>query len=189
MNCNVMTCFRLYKYAKETREAQKAYFRSRDINDLRTAKAMERELDKAIDTYARIFADPSAYAAFRERCREYERLYRERRRARLAADPAALAAHKAKCRALKAEWDAKTRRLKAQSHEYYALWRAERRARYAAGRVAAGKIYYVKPSLRIPDWATFGQKVLDTSSPWLIENVTPSQRAFARELAIERRSV
>lgn len=53
MNCNEMTCFRLYKYAKETRDAQKAYFRSRDINDLRTAKAMERELDKAIDTYAR----------------------------------------------------------------------------------------------------------------------------------------
>lgn len=54
MNCNEMTCFRLYKYAKETRDAQKAYFRSRDINDLRTAKAMERELDKAIDTYARV---------------------------------------------------------------------------------------------------------------------------------------
>lgn len=53
MNCNEMTCFRLYKYAKETRDAQKAYFRSRDINDLRTAKALERELDKAIDTYAR----------------------------------------------------------------------------------------------------------------------------------------
>ena len=54
MKCNEMTCFRLYKYAKETREAQKAYFRSRDINDLRTAKALERELDKAIDTYARV---------------------------------------------------------------------------------------------------------------------------------------
>ena len=53
MKCNEMTCFRLYKYAKETREAQKAYFRTRDINDLRTAKALERELDKAIDTYAR----------------------------------------------------------------------------------------------------------------------------------------
>ena len=55
MNCNYsMTCFRLYKYAKETRDAQKQYFRTRDFHDLRTAKAMERELDKAIDTYARV---------------------------------------------------------------------------------------------------------------------------------------
>lgn len=55
MNCNYsMTCFRLYKYAKETREAQKAYFRTRDPGDLRTAKALERELDKAIDNYARV---------------------------------------------------------------------------------------------------------------------------------------
>ena len=55
MNCNFsMTCFRLYKYAKETRDAQKAYFRTRDPGDLRTAKALERELDKAIDNYARV---------------------------------------------------------------------------------------------------------------------------------------
>lgn len=54
MICNSMTCFHLYKYAKETREAQKQYFRTRDSHDLRTAKAMERELDKAIDNYARV---------------------------------------------------------------------------------------------------------------------------------------
>jgi len=54
MNCNSMTCFHLYKYAKETRDAQKTYFRTRDPHDLRTAKAMERELDKAIDNYARV---------------------------------------------------------------------------------------------------------------------------------------
>ena len=54
MICNSMTCFRLYKYAKETRDAQKQYFRTRDTQDLRTAKALERELDKAIDNYARV---------------------------------------------------------------------------------------------------------------------------------------
>jgi hypothetical protein len=54
MNCNSMTCFRLYKYAKETREAQKTYFRTRDPDDLRTCKALERELDKAIDNYVRV---------------------------------------------------------------------------------------------------------------------------------------
>ncbi len=54
MQCNQATCFKLYKYAKETRDAQKTYFRTRDSHDLRTAKAMERELDKAIDAYARV---------------------------------------------------------------------------------------------------------------------------------------
>lgn len=54
MNCNSATCFKLYKYAKETRDAQRRYFRTRDAYDLRCAKAAERELDKAIDTYARV---------------------------------------------------------------------------------------------------------------------------------------
>ena len=54
MNCNSMTCFRLYTCAKETRAAQKRYFRTRDSHDLRTCKALERELDDAIDTYARV---------------------------------------------------------------------------------------------------------------------------------------
>jgi hypothetical protein len=54
MTCNSMTCFRLYKYAKETRDAQKAYFRTRDTHDLRTCKALERELDKALDNYVRV---------------------------------------------------------------------------------------------------------------------------------------
>ena len=54
MNCNSSTCFRLYKYAKETRDAQKQYFRTRDSHDLRTCKALERELDEAIDNYARV---------------------------------------------------------------------------------------------------------------------------------------
>lgn len=54
MNCNSATCFHLYRYAKESREAQKKYFRTRDAYDLRCAKALERELDKAIDNYARV---------------------------------------------------------------------------------------------------------------------------------------
>ncbi len=54
MNCNTMTCFRLYKCAKEAREAQKKYFRTRDRNDLRSAKALEGELDKAIEAYHRV---------------------------------------------------------------------------------------------------------------------------------------
>jgi hypothetical protein len=54
MQCNQATCFKLYKYAKETREAQTKYFRTRDSYDLRCAKVAERELDKAIDAYERV---------------------------------------------------------------------------------------------------------------------------------------
>lgn len=42
----------------------------------------------------------------------------------------------------------------------------------------------VAPCSRLGD---FGQKVLDTSSPWLVENLTPSQRDYAMRLAIERK--
>ena len=41
-------------------------------------------------------------------------------------------------------------------------------------------------SMRIPDWATKGS-VLDARSQFLYANLTPSQRAFARELAIEQK--
>lgn len=55
MECSFsMTCFRLYKCAKEARDAQKTYFSTRDAYDLRSAKVAERELDKAIDAFARV---------------------------------------------------------------------------------------------------------------------------------------
>lgn len=45
MKCNQATCFKLWKAAKECRDAQKQYFTTRDKADLRTAKAMEKNLD------------------------------------------------------------------------------------------------------------------------------------------------
>lgn len=41
--------------------------------------------------------------------------------------------------------------------------------------------------MRFPDWATKGASVLDVKSQWLLENATDEQRAYARELAIERK--
>jgi len=38
------------------------------------------------------------------------------------------------------------------------------------------------------EWAAAGQRVLDVRSAFLAVNMTPSQRAYARELAIERRA-
>lgn len=50
----------------------------------------------------------------------------------------------------------------------------------------------------LPDWMLYRvasirgecfslREALDVRSPWLIENLTPSQRAYAREMAIERK--
>ena len=135
---------------------------------------------------ARMYADPYKYAEFRAKMREYERSYRARRRARFAANPQMLREYKAKHRAWKRKYSTKDRLMKAMDAEYYAVWRAERRKAYATKRVAAGFAYRPTLSKRVPDWATFGRSVVDTASPWLIENITPSQRAYARELAIER---
>jgi hypothetical protein len=68
---------------------------------------------------------------------------------------------------------------------YYAERRRKQRIYKAKLRIAQGCIYRPRFNRRVPDWATMG-KVVDAASPWLVENITPSQRAFARELFIER---
>lgn len=68
---------------------------------------------------------------------------------------------------------------------YYAERRRKKRINNAKLRIAQGRIYQPRFNRRVPDWATMG-KVVDAASPWLVENITPSQRAFARELFIER---
>ena len=69
----------------------------------------------------------------------------------------------------------------------YAEYRAKDRARRKREAEKRGKIYRGNPSMRIPDWATKGQRIMDTASPWLPENMSPEQNAYARELAIERK--
>lgn len=46
-----MTAFEIIKLAKETRDAQKAYFKTRTYSDLDRSRQLERQLDKAIDEY------------------------------------------------------------------------------------------------------------------------------------------
>ena len=70
--------------------------------------------------------------------------------------------------------------------EAYASFRAKRRIQRAKRVVRKGRLYVPRCSRRIPDWCVRGG-ALDASSPWLVENLTPSQRAYVRELAIERR--
>lgn len=54
MTCNSSTCFRLWKAAKECREAQRQYFKTRDTSDLKRAKASEKALDDEIIHFNRV---------------------------------------------------------------------------------------------------------------------------------------
>ena len=72
--------------------------------------------------------------------------------------------------------------------DFYAANRAKRRA-YAYARYKRLGLTWGqggRPSMRIPDYCVRGQ-VLDVRSQWLINNMTDEQRAYARELAIERK--
>ncbi len=70
--------------------------------------------------------------------------------------------------------------------EYYAQRRAAARVHRALTRPRKGK-YRPCLSKRIPDWCVMGQ-VLDTRSQWLPVNLTPSQRAWLRDRAIEAKN-
>lgn len=66
--------------------------------------------------------------------------------------------------------------------------RAQRRKCYAKARVLGNKGYRARFRCRLPEWAAAGPRVLDARSQFLAVNLTASQRAYARELAIERRA-
>lgn len=112
---------------------------------------------------------------------QYER-HREKRlaymRRRYAENPAK---HKAGMRRAR---EADRARCRADAG-FYAVKRARARMWYAAMRVRQGKPYSPRPQCRIPDTERMGRGP-DAASAFLPENATPPQRAFARELAVER---
>ena len=65
--------------------------------------------------------------------------------------------------------------------------RPNARMRYAKNAILARGIYAPRFNRRLPEWAPVGGG-LDRRSAFLAVNLTPSQRAYARELAIERRA-
>jgi hypothetical protein len=69
-----------------------------------------------------------------------------------------------------------------------AAWRAKWRIIYAKRVILRGDCYTPHYNLRIPDYATKARWVLDARSAFLAENMTPEQKAYARDLAIERRA-
>ena len=72
--------------------------------------------------------------------------------------------------------------------DLYAKGRAYNRMLKAKRTILRGGVYRPRFGCRIPDWAVKGEMILDASSRWLDVNITPSQRAFAREIAMQKRA-
>ena len=74
---------------------------------------------------------------------------------------------------------------------YYAEYRGAQRKRcltWRKKRRGQKKLYRPNFKMRIPDCNTKGPRALDTRSSFLDVNLTASQRAYARDLAIERKA-
>lgn len=83
---------------------------------------------------------------------------------------------------------AKKSAIMSVSAEAYAKHRAENRLYYALNRVIQHKNYRPNMNTRIPDWTCKNQKILDLRSNFLPDNITPEQRAYAKELYRQRKS-
>lgn len=112
-------------------------------------------------------------------CHEKQRRYRQK--------PESKVKNAAKNRARRAE---NPDAVRAADRAFYAKAvvrkRAQRRKCYAKARVLCNKGYRARFRCRLPEWAAAGQRVLDARSQWLAVNLTASQRAYARDLEIER---
>lgn len=158
------------------------------------AKCAEYERRRRAKRRARMLADPNFRAEYRAKRRSWvmkwyrkpevrARVCAERREA-YAARPVDVRT-KERARAHE-RWLARSTLMMGNA-AFYAVYRAYARTWWAKRRIKAGKRYRPRPHVRIPDWATKGKSVLDVRSRWIFENTTRAQRAYARELAIERK--
>ena len=155
------------------REYYRAYYAANRAHILAKAKAWRQrdpEHRREVEAAWRK-AHPEAEAAKRRRYRqrpEIKARLAEQARAKRAANP---------------------EQVRAEDRAYYAKTVERRRTRariaHAKARIAKGKSYSPRYSSRLPDWAPV-RGMVDARSAYLIENLTPAQRAYARELAIER---
>lgn len=128
----------------------------------------------------------------RESLKEYNRRMMREWRARKRQDPEWLAAHRKKeCARVCAYYAAHPDKRREHWAKFVAKSgikrRTTERVRYAVKTVRAGLCYKPCYCRRKPDWMPVGRVVLDVHSQWLAVNLTDAQRAYARELAIERK--
>lgn len=116
---------------------------------------------------------------------QYER-HREKRLAYMKARHAAnIERHKAVMRRARQADNARC----AADGGYYAVRRAKARMWYAQKRIAQGRTYTPRPQCRVPDGLRMGvAERMASRSAFRADNLTAGQRAYARELARERRA-
>lgn len=137
---------------------------------------------------AKMSSAPEWLAEYREKSRARMREWR----ARKAQDPAWLAAHREKeRRRVKAYWAAHPEKHRENWRKWAERHGVERRAkeriRHAVKAVKERGAYIPRFNMRKPDWVAVGQNGIDTRSPFIWNNLTDGQRAYGRELAIERK--
>lgn len=179
---------RLYRI--KNREKIKAYKQSEGYRQKRKGYN-RRYAEKHPDYMAKWRAAHPDYmrkwqAENKDRLREYHREYARKYASADAALPRSKLTPEQRKERAQLKW---FKRLVRESLdcEYYA--RNRRKAREAQYRRWAkqGKNWTKgQPARRIPDWCVRGG-VLDARSPFLFENATPEQKAWARDLCIEKK--
>ena len=128
-----------------------------------------------------------------EELREYNRRRTREWRARKRQDAAWLAEHRRKeCARVSAYYAAHPERRREHWLKFSAKSgvgrSAKERIRHAKKVLARGVMYTPRFWMRKPEWMPVGQTVGDVRSAFFELNMTAEQRAYARELAMERRA-
>lgn len=123
-----------------------------------------------------------------ERSAYYRRWIAAKRR-----NPAWLAKRRAKeCARMKAYYKANPEKKRECWRKFTDKFGIARRPRarmaYAKKVVLSGRPYTPRFYMRKPEYAPVGASGIDTRSPFLWNNLTDEQRAYARELTIERKA-
>lgn len=116
----------------------------------------------------------------KDRMREYENRYRRSPKYK-----AYLKAHKEQVRKRNRKGEIKRKIRKMIDAEYYAKRLAQQRFYKAKKTILSGKMYRPVMSRRTPSYCTMGN-VTDYGSKFLCENITAEQKAYAKELYLER---
>ena len=155
----------------------------KDPEKIRAYRKARRAIDRERDAM-RYATDP----AFRARKIEYsKKYYKENRKKREKVKMKWADANRDKVREYAKKYMRKVRLAWCFDADLYAKGRAYNRMLKAKRIILRGGVYRPHFSCRIPDWAVKGEMILNASSQWLAVNITPSQRAFAREIAMQNK--
>ena len=155
----------------------------KDPEKRRAYRKARRAIDRERDAM-RYATDP----AFRARkIASAKKYYTENRKKREKVKRKWEEANRDKCREYVKKHMRKVRLAWCFDSDLYAKGRAYSRMLNAKRTILRGGVYRPRFSCRMPDWAVKGEMILNASSQWLAVNITPSQRAFAREIAMQKK--